>query len=137
MRILNSGVIPYRKAVCYATARNPAVNPSAAYVGFPTYRPTPTGNRGTELNFLPVADFSFGELLLFVFIVIPVTIAWVAAVVDIFARRPDLHWWAKGLWLLFVLVLPLLGMLIYFIARPMMPDERAAYDEYYAAAPRE
>jgi hypothetical protein len=46
-------------------------------------------------------------------------------VVDIF-RRPDIGGLAKFLWLMLILFLPLLGMLIYFIARP--PDETLVED---------
>lgn len=58
-------------------------------------------------------------------IYIPLTILWLYTVVDIF-RRPDESGLAKFLWLLVVLFIPLLGMLIYFIARP--PDESFVED---------
>jgi hypothetical protein len=66
------------------------------------------------------------EVLWVILIVIPVTLSWVAAIFDLLGRRRDLPWWAVGLWLLFILILPVLGMLIYFITRPTLPEEQAA-----------
>jgi hypothetical protein len=57
-------------------------------------------------------DFFFIRLIF-----IPLTIAWIYTVVDIF-QRPDEGGLTKFLWLLLILFLPILGMLIYFIARP-------------------
>jgi len=36
--------------------------------------------------------------------------------IDIF-RSPDLSGWAKALWFIFVLIIPLIGVLVYLIAR--------------------
>jgi hypothetical protein len=43
---------------------------------------------------------------------------------DIF-RSPDLSGWAKALWFLFVLFIPLIGVLVYLIARGGSMQERA------------
>jgi ABC-type transport system involved in cytochrome bd biosynthesis fused ATPase/permease subunit len=55
-------------------------------------------------------------------------IAWfwllITIVIDIFRSR-DLSGWAKALWLLLVLVIPLIGVLIYVIARGGQMHERA------------
>ena len=55
-------------------------------------------------------------------------IAWfwllITIIIDIF-RSPDLSGWAKALWLLFVLVIPLIGVLVYVIARGGKMHERA------------
>jgi hypothetical protein len=59
----------------------------------------------------------FWDFFFILFIFIPLTIAWVYAVVDIF-MRPDVSGLGKFGWLMLVLFVPLLGMLIYFIARP-------------------
>jgi hypothetical protein len=67
----------------------------------------------------------FWDFFFVLFIFIPLTILWIYTVVDIF-RRPDEGGLAKFLWLLLILFLPLLGMLIYFIARP--PDETFVED---------
>ena len=68
----------------------------------------------------------FWDFFFILLIFIPLTVAWVYAVVDIFSR-PDIGALAKFLWLLVVLFIPLLGMLIYFIARP--DDAELAADE--------
>jgi uncharacterized membrane protein len=52
--------------------------------------------------------------------------------VDIFQRH-DLSGWAKALWVIAVLILPLLGMLIYFIVRPTLPEDIAAQEKYMQA----
>ena len=67
----------------------------------------------------------FWEFFFILFIFIPMTILWIYTVVDIF-RRPDVSGLGKFGWLVLVLFLPLLGMLIYFIARP--PDESFVED---------
>jgi hypothetical protein len=46
----------------------------------------------------------------------------ISIVADIF-RRDDMSGWAKGGWLLLIIVLPLLGILIYVIARPKMTEQ--------------
>ncbi|HEY1323590.1 MAG TPA: SHOCT domain-containing protein [Streptosporangiaceae bacterium] len=52
---------------------------------------------------------------------------WILIVVfiDIFRSR-DLSGWAKALWFLFVLFIPLIGVLVYLIARGGKMHERAA-----------
>ena len=45
--------------------------------------------------------------------------------IDIFRSR-DLSGWAKALWFLFVLFIPLIGVLVYLIARGGSMGERAA-----------
>ena len=52
-----------------------------------------------------------------VFVAIPLFISWIYTVVDIF-MRPDVGALGKFGWLILVLFIPLIGMLIYFIARP-------------------
>jgi ABC-type multidrug transport system fused ATPase/permease subunit len=47
--------------------------------------------------------------------------------IDIFRSR-DLSGWAKALWFLFVLLIPLVGVLVYLIARGGSMHERAAQD---------
>lgn len=41
----------------------------------------------------------------------------ISVVTDIF-RRDDIHGWKKAFWLLLIVILPLIGILIYVIARP-------------------
>jgi hypothetical protein len=65
-------------------------------------------------------EWGFGEVLwtiLVVFFTILAIWLFFAVVVDIFWRI-DLSGWAKAGWLLLLLILPLLGALIYVIARP-------------------
>ena len=47
--------------------------------------------------------------------------------IDIFRSR-DLSGWAKALWFLFVLLIPLIGVLVYLIVRGNSMHERAAQD---------
>ena len=56
----------------------------------------------------------FSLWMLWIFIVI-----W--AFIDNF-RRHDHHGVAKGLWFLFILFIPVIGVLAYLIARPADPD---------------
>jgi len=60
---------------------------------------------------------TFWDFFFILFIFIPLTISWVYTVVDIF-MRPDLGALGKFAWLLAALFIPILGMFIYFIARP-------------------
>jgi hypothetical protein len=56
----------------------------------------------------------------------------IAVFSDIFRRR-DLSGWAKAGWTLFVLVLPILGILIYMATRPKPTEEELAEMTRYAA----
>jgi hypothetical protein len=65
-------------------------------------------------------EWGFGEVLWTIFVVFFTILAiWLffAVVVDIFWRI-DLSGWAKAAWLVLLLILPILGALIYLIARP-------------------
>jgi phospholipase D-like protein len=46
--------------------------------------------------------------------------------IDIF-RSPDLSGWAKAFWFLFVLFIPLIGVLVYLIARGGAMHERSVW----------
>jgi Short C-terminal domain/Phospholipase_D-nuclease N-terminal len=48
----------------------------------------------------------------------------IMVIIDIFRSR-DLPGWAKALWVLFVVVIPLIGVLVYLIARGDKMHERA------------
>jgi hypothetical protein len=71
----------------------------------------------------PLADL-FGTMLGFFVLVIWI---WLLIIVfsDIF-RSGDLSGWAKMLWVLFVIILPFLGIFVYLIARGGKMHERAA-----------
>ena len=56
----------------------------------------------------------FWHVLLICVVVIPVTIMWLAVIIEIATRR-DLRWWQRVAWILLALVLPLIGSLIYLI----------------------
>lgn len=64
-------------------------------------------------------------MLLPVLIAIPLLLIWVLTLVDLF-RRHDLSTGGKVLWALVVLILPVIGVIIYFIARPPQATDRPA-----------
>jgi membrane protein implicated in regulation of membrane protease activity len=80
---------------------------------------------------MPLAVSSYSYPLLAVFwtiLEIFVFIVWIWILIRIFAdifRSPDLSGWAKALWVLFVLFIPLVGVLVYLIARGGTMHERA------------
>jgi Phospholipase_D-nuclease N-terminal len=69
---------------------------------------------------LLLADFTLGNLLVamlaFYFLFLLVW-AFIALFADIFTRH-DLSGWGKAGWTLLIVIVPLLGILIYLIARP-------------------
>ena len=81
---------------------------------------------------MPLALNSYSYPLLAVFwtiLEIFVFIVWIWILIRIFVdifRSPDLSGWAKALWVLFVLFVPLVGVLVYLIARGGTMHERAA-----------
>ena len=46
--------------------------------------------------------------------------------IDIF-RSPDLSGWDKALWFLFVLLIPLIGVVVYLIVRGSTMNERSVW----------
>jgi hypothetical protein len=83
---------------------------------------------------MPLADSSYP--LLNIFWSIFIFFLWVIWIwiliwifIDIFRSR-DLSGWAKALWFLFVLFIPLIGVLVYLIARGDSMHERAAQDAH-------
>jgi ABC-type transport system involved in cytochrome bd biosynthesis fused ATPase/permease subunit len=81
---------------------------------------------------MPLASSSYSYPLLSVFWSIFVFFLWVIWIwilitifIDIF-RSHDLSGWAKALWFLFVLFIPLVGVLVYLIVRGGKMQERAA-----------
>jgi hypothetical protein len=83
-----------------------------------------------------LATFTFGDALLttleFAFLFLWIWIA-VGVVFDIF-RSPDLSNGAKALWLLFIFVLPLLGVLVYLLVRGHTMHEHESADQARYAA---
>ncbi len=95
--------------------------------------------------FLIAADYPFGE----VFWTIVVFFAWVAwfwVVITVFAdlfRRHDVSGWGKAAWIVFVIVIPFLGVLVYLIAQhdgmrerslKQAQEQKAAVDQYVREA---
>jgi|SRR6476646_5247049 hypothetical protein len=65
------------------------------------------------------ADFSVGEFLLWL-VWIFLFVIWFWLLITIFSdlfRRHDINGWVKALWIIFVIVLPFLGILIYLITQ--------------------
>jgi ABC-type multidrug transport system fused ATPase/permease subunit len=73
----------------------------------------------------PVLDAFLTMLYFFLFII------WIwlliMVFVDIFRSR-DLGGWAKALWVIFIIILPFLGVFVYLIARGGKMHERAAQE---------
>jgi hypothetical protein len=64
-------------------------------------------------------------MLLPVLIAIPLLLIWVLTLVDLM-RRHDLKGSSKVLWALVVLLVPVVGVIVYFIARPPQATDRPA-----------
>ena len=74
-----------------------------------------------------LAEFSLGDLL-WALIALFFLVIWFWLLITIFSdlfRSDDLSGWAKAFWVIFIIVLPLLGILIYLIARGQGMTERA------------
>jgi Phospholipase_D-nuclease N-terminal/Short C-terminal domain len=88
---------------------------------------------------LPVAAFTFGDATLTVvelaFMFLWIWIA-IGVVFDIF-RSSDLSNWSKALWVLFIFVFPLIGVLGYLIIRGHTMHEHQAQDHAQFAAFRQ
>ena len=72
---------------------------------------------------MPLLDLFFSMLWFFLFI------AWIWLLISVYAdvfRSKDLGGVAKAFWVIFVLVLPYLGVLVYLIARGGGMQERSA-----------
>jgi Phospholipase_D-nuclease N-terminal len=83
-----------------------------------------------------LAVTSFLEAFFIVLIFAPIIMLWAAAIVDIIRR--EYSGWATAGWLLFVIVLPIFGTLIYFIVRKPTKQEIAdARSTYAQSAPVE
>lgn len=73
----------------------------------------------------PLLDVFFSMLWFFLFV------AWIFLLVmlisDVF-RSDDLGGWGKALWTLFIIILPVLGSIVYLIARGQGLAERRAHE---------
>lgn len=64
-----------------------------------------------------IGALGFWGAFLLMFLFIPMTIAWAWSIFDNFAR-PDHSGWAKAIWFLVLVLVPIIGTLIYVIVRP-------------------
>ena len=71
---------------------------------------------------MPILDLFFAMLWFTLFII------WIWLLISVFIDvfRSDMSGWAKAGWVIFVIVLPLLGVLIYLIAQGGNMQERSA-----------
>jgi hypothetical protein len=80
---------------------------------------------------MPLAEYTFGQALLTV-LEIFLLVAWfwilVTVIGDLF-RDHEMSGWGKAFWVLFLIVLPVLGTLIYLIARGEGMRERAIKEQ--------
>lgn len=71
-----------------------------------------------------LAEFSLGDALLTVFWIFMLAIWFYLLIVifaDIFSR--DMSGWGKAGWVILIIIVPLIGILIYLIARPKPTEE--------------
>ena len=70
---------------------------------------------------MPILDFFWWMLIFFLFFM------WIWLVITVFMdifRSNDMSGWAKAAWIVFIIVLPFLGVLIYVIVRGNSMQER-------------
>lgn len=82
-----------------------------------------------------LAEIGFWGWFFILLIMIPLICIWVFTLADIFMRK-DLSGWMKAIWVIIVIILPLLGMLIYFIVRPETAIELAVDQAEYQGGPQ-
>ena len=73
----------------------------------------------------PILDFFLTMLYFFLFVI------WIWLLITVFVdifRSHDMGGGAKALWVIFVIILPFLGVFVYLIARGGKMHERAAKD---------
>ena len=73
----------------------------------------------------PILDAFLTMLYFFLFII------WIWLLIMVFVdifRSQDMGGWAKALWVIFVIILPFLGVFVYLIARGGKMHERAAQE---------
>src|SRR5213080_1478526 len=80
---------------------------------------------GVAASSYPLLNIFWTIFELFLWIIWIWILIWIF--IDIFRSR-DLSGWAKALWFLFVLFIPLIGVLVYLIARGGEMHERAVRD---------
>ena len=73
----------------------------------------------------PLLDIFLSTLYFFIWILWIMLLFWI--LMDIF-RSDDLSGWGKAGWVIFVIILPFLGVFVYLIARGKSMGERQARD---------
>ena len=88
----------------------------------------------------PILDFFLTMLYFFLFVI------WIWLLIMVFVdifRSHDMGGWAKALWVIFIIVLPFLGVFVYIIARggsmqersaKQAADQQKAFDQYVRQA---
>jgi uncharacterized membrane protein len=69
-----------------------------------------------------LAEIGFWEGFFLMLIWIPLIFLWAFALVDLFQRN-DLSGWAVAGWLILIILLPLFGVLFYFLFRPVTAQD--------------
>jgi hypothetical protein len=67
------------------------------------------------------ANVTFWQVFFILMIFVPLTMLWVFTLIDLF-RRSDLSGIATALWAIAIVLLPLIGMVVYFILRDAQPS---------------
>jgi hypothetical protein len=73
----------------------------------------------------PILDFFLTMLYFFLFVI------WIWLLIMVFIdifRSHDMNGWVKALWVIFIIILPFLGVFVYLIARGGKMHERAAQE---------
>ena len=90
---------------------------------------------------LVATDYPFLEIL-WTMIIFFAWVAWIWIAITVFAdvfRRHDISGWGKAAWVVFVIVVPFLGVLVYLIAQhdgmrersvKQVEAQQAAFDQY-------
>ena len=82
--------------------------------------------------------FTFANFLLDVFVVF-LFVIWIWLLITVFSdlfRRRDVSGWAKAFWVIFLLVLPYLGVLVYLITQGTGMTERSIQQVQHAFGAR-
>ena len=114
-----SGTHTMRHAARAARLRHPAVAPSVTVLSR-----SPNGGTDREEQSLMLA---YDYPLLGVFwsiLLVAMWALWIFVVIWVFIdnfRRTDHHGWAKALWALFIIFVPIIGVFAYIITRPVDP----------------
>src|SRR5689334_3163234 len=81
-----------------------------------------------------LAEFGTGQVL-WSFIWFFLLFIWIWLLIIVFSdifRSPDLNGWVKAVWVIFVILLPYLGVLVYLIARGGKMHEHAVQQQQQA-----